>query len=40
MATTTAAGKEEHPYTGWIAGAVIIAGVLGVGAAFWMMYHG
>jgi hypothetical protein len=40
-ASSTAAEPEPsfRQNAGWIAGAIVIAGVLAVGAAFWFMYH-
>ncbi len=31
---------EGNPYIGWIAGLVVIVGVLAVGAALWIKFHG
>jgi hypothetical protein len=33
------ASDSEGVYTGWIAGGLVIAAVLGVGAIFWFMHH-
>ncbi|HTW40307.1 MAG TPA: hypothetical protein VMF04_05585 [Thermoplasmata archaeon] len=33
----TGSAVEEN--AGWIAGAVVIAAIFAIGAAFWFMYH-